>query len=754
SVAKIVDGVRQGKRGHADASAVGAGKTLTALATTVALQEHLEQSGVSRQGVLVMLPGKALVQEWLREIASHTKGFHSDRSWKMESEMVGLKPNDLESYRKIIDSFERKSLNEGGRHSGLLFSMWPTLEKFLKQKYEGRPENNNVYSHKGSVMASAFVKVVQRLLRQKRRPLVFADTDYEADFLLRVLRNERVEAYTWKEISSKSASRNSVTFDVIVANKKTEGAGLNLQKHADAIVCRPTPGDHLEQMKGRVDRPGQSKKELLLVVVVAEHTIEECKFANIHLAGNFFREYIAPVATRFKEKVDLSATLSVGGGKKLTPGTVTKAWRSSLKEAGQSGAFAEVDGARNDASAISDDEMPRKSNKKNAGKDEPKYKPLNKVIRNKGDPVAVKEAKARARDGLVSPLVRHWLFPPKATRSKGKPKLSFDRFNDTSPPLVLDRTTIEKAATHLSKHDDKLASLIARVGVDALVIDCGTPRAPTQAGLFDVILRTIAFTMVSVDAGNAFMRRLAIKVGVCLESMPTAKRNEALDDFATAQDAGISPQEAMTRLIEGRHNEIRFSHDVMKALVEDCEKLKGKQSGYPHICGVTHPCGKHDDPQIFLSKARDQVFRNDGSVSAGFSRPKSEQIIDLVKDFVRGKVSAKKIAAASDRQAAKMLMDLNGIGDWGAGQVLMNKLKRADIMLYGDLTVRNYLNDLYDINHQDDSETWLESAADFPDNGPNRNLIDSLSQKNNWGPYRSLICYLMYHMSEENLVLL
>jgi hypothetical protein len=76
SVEKIVEGVRQGKRGHADASAVGAGKTLTALATIVALQEHLKQSGCPRQGVLVMLPGKSLIREWLLEIASHTRGFH------------------------------------------------------------------------------------------------------------------------------------------------------------------------------------------------------------------------------------------------------------------------------------------------------------------------------------------------------------------------------------------------------------------------------------------------------------------------------------------------------------------------------------------------------------------------------------------------------------------------------------------------------------------------------------------------------
>ena len=50
--------------------------------------------------------------------------------------------------------------------------------------------------------------------------------------------------------------------------------------------------------------------------------------------------------------------------------------------------------------------------------------------------------------------------------------------------------------------------------------------------------------------------------------------------------------------------------------------------------------------------------------------------------------------------------------------------------------------------------TLLQSAADFPDSGPNRNLIDALTEKNGWQPYRSIVCFLMYHLQEENLVLL
>jgi 3-methyladenine DNA glycosylase/8-oxoguanine DNA glycosylase len=125
-----------------------------------------------------------------------------------------------------------------------------------------------------------------------------------------------------------------------------------------------------------------------------------------------------------------------------------------------------------------------------------------------------------------------------------------------------------------------------------------------------------------------------------------------------------------------------------------------------------------------------------------------------VNDFESGKISGENISKASDREAARILLEVKGLGDWCVGQVLINFLSRADIMLYGDLTVRNYLNDLYDINHHDSSETLLESAADFGDTGPNRDLIDELSKKYNWFPYRSVVCYLMYHLDEDNLVLL
>merc|ERR1719231_1177873 len=152
-----------------------------------------------------------------------------------------------------------------------------------------------------------------------------------------MLRANSLKARTWSEVAAEQVatagrSRGAAANHggVLVAVKTVEGSGINMQHHADAIVCRPTPGDLLEQMKGRVDRPGQSAKELKLIVLMAEHTLEEARFANIRQAGNFFREYIAPVARTYRERIDLEAMLAAAGTGKLKKNTVYDAWHASL----------------------------------------------------------------------------------------------------------------------------------------------------------------------------------------------------------------------------------------------------------------------------------------------------------------------------------------------------------------------------------------------------------------------------------------
>ena len=74
-------------------------------------------------------------------------------------------------------------------------------------------------------------------------------------------------------------------------------------------------------------------------------------------------------------------------------------------------------------------------------------------------------------------------------------------------------------------------------------------------------------------------------------------------------------------------------------------------------------------------------------------------------------------------------------------------------MVSGDLTLRNCLNDLYNIDHRQ-SETALESAATFPDSTRNRILIDQLARRNGWHGCRTLILFLSYFLQEDSLTLL
>ena len=55
-------------------------------------------------------------------------------------------------------------------------------------------------------MAEAFAREASKLLKQGRRPLLFANTAPEAEHLLAVLRAKGLRARTWAEVASGKAS--------------------------------------------------------------------------------------------------------------------------------------------------------------------------------------------------------------------------------------------------------------------------------------------------------------------------------------------------------------------------------------------------------------------------------------------------------------------------------------------------------------------------------------------------------------------
>ena len=139
----------------------------------------------------------------------------TDRSWKMVGEMVPLDANDLREYRNKIDKFRRKQINEPNVADGR--KLWVDLECFLRLKYEGRT-TTKTYTQT-SPMGVAFVKAAKGLLRKGRKPLIFADTSQEGDFLIRVLRKQGLDACTWSEVRSRkgpTTSKTVISIDLVI----------------------------------------------------------------------------------------------------------------------------------------------------------------------------------------------------------------------------------------------------------------------------------------------------------------------------------------------------------------------------------------------------------------------------------------------------------------------------------------------------------------------------------------------------------
>ena len=81
---------------------------------------------------------------------------------------------------------------------------------------------------------------------------------------------------------------------------------------------------------------------------------------------------------------------------------------------------------------------------------------------------ADKRERKRLAFQFSSVQVQEWLKPTKAKRIDVRKRPKLGEFSATVPPVVVNQQTIGEAIAHLSRSDARLASLIGRVGADAL----------------------------------------------------------------------------------------------------------------------------------------------------------------------------------------------------------------------------------------------------------------------------------------------
>ena len=132
-----------------------------------------------------------------------------------------------------------------------------------------------------------FKRAIDNILisRQKAKILIYASSKDEANNIANMIDN--VGRYPKKDIHT-VVSYAEGTF------------GLNDLIQYDTILTRPPDPDKLPQMKGRLDRPGQSNNVLNIEYVLIKNTIEDAGLYKLEIARNFYKQHIMPLAEFYK----------------------------------------------------------------------------------------------------------------------------------------------------------------------------------------------------------------------------------------------------------------------------------------------------------------------------------------------------------------------------------------------------------------------------------------------------------------------
>jgi DNA-3-methyladenine glycosylase II len=512
--------------------------------------------------------------------------------------------------------------------------------------------------------------------------------------------------------------------------------GLNLQSEADCIVCRPQPGDLIEQMKGRIDRPGQARTQLQLVVLYAAGTVEEAEAANIKLCGSFFRQYLDPLSVSFHEGV-AEATVFVQqqgqqGEKKgavrggSCRGLLAQAFHRQLRSLNTS----MVSPAPAERRAGSSTERTEKAvviganaegtSPHEAQKESRKRKNIMKVKPEPGaDPFCVPfasfdggpeesgvhreehrsriqeadvEAKAvdltgnvtkkrktsRGKSGTAAKNATKKPTKAKAARRKRKQKEVED---DEGEVIIhsLQGIDIQKVLKHLSQSDPKLGSVIAQVGPPTAML------AKLGGDPFQALCKSVVFQQLSVAVAAKIFDRV-------------------LQTCTSSGTVAFTPASLLSK-----------SFDELKKAGLSKRKVEYLQS----VATAFTPAGTAETSDGVTARSH-----GSGSAQKSLSR----------------EVLQKKSDAAVIRELCK----IKGIGEWSAHMFMMFCLGRANILPVGDLAIRKAMKRLYNcgLDMHSISATAVAEHMDLPD----AKSIEAIAEK--WRPYRTLGSWYMWHVLE------
>ena len=901
---RVMAGVESGMRGFADASAVGAGKTLSALAVCCAVAEWADAAGLQRHGFLVLVPTTSLLQEWETQALLHTTGlriltqaangevvlrgrsagghaaaglvagrtsrqnstigpdclvlstlarardkpFVTQPAWDfvVVDECLSVQNDSalqtMEAWRQVSASrcgvlmlsatFFRSSFRKLFYMIRMLRSPLPKTEDFLGSLLREHivvhvPENRRAWSltfqpvelgpeqllayqrlihsatahdhrslwvslkahlrshYERTTAVAAFVAEARRLLGLGRRPLLFANSDAEAGRVLAGLAAAGVPAGMVDGRAPPpphpgppppKRPKQRAARAVLVGTVGRHSHGLNLQGVADAIVARPQSGDLIEQMKGRVDRPGQAKNKLLLTVLYAAGTLEEAEAANIRLCGAFFRQWLDPLSSTFQER---AIAASIAAARRALPagaaasapqrrprasGAVAAAFQLQLRNGGGGGVGGGGGSGRpQDAAAHAQS--------------------VNVVRSDDAEASAMPEvAAAAAADGELSRPVVAWRSADTAGASgggvggsSGKPKKA--KRTKKAPAMVRNGLTFLPRRGAGSSPGQNLQGQMRKRSRGGRDDADGPPESDdtddnVRNGLADhtddsALPPQAAAAAADGEKPSQVKKRqtktlrpearprapegLPREPGPALVVLPPPAELEARPAAARLDAAELEAAVAHLRRADGRLGGVIAAIGHPTAMLaqmggaSDCFRALSKSIVYQQLSvkvaaiifgRLIELCGGEAafTPDKALALSDDDLRHR-----CGFSYRKASYMKNLAAAFVSGQLSDGALSKMTDEEVVAAVTAVKGIGEWSAHMFMMFSLGRADVFPWGDLAIRKAMKRLYSL---DDELTHQTAVHELPSPA----AIKAIAQA--WRPYRTVGSWYMWHVVE------
>lgn len=119
--------------------------------------------------------------------------------------------------------------------------------------------------------------------------------------------------------------------------------------------------------------------------------------------------------------------------------------------------------------------------------------------------------------------------------------------------------------------------------------------------------------------------------------------------------------------------------------------------------------------------------------SIGLSNAKAKYVNDLAKKVLSKEIKLDGISKKSNNEILDELTKVKGIGPWTVHMFLMFVLGRKDILAIGDLGIKKAIMLNYRLKNLPSSEEVL-----------------NISEKNNWAPYNSYACMILWNSIDGN----